>query len=144
VVRGATSSECGYSLFLLDTNTLSYFLRGNGGVAERLLEVEPSQVALPAPVVYEIEYGVRHARLGAARRRRIGEALTAFTVCPIDAAAARAAAELRVRAETRGTPLGPIDTLIAGIALAGGHTLVTHNLREFAQVDGLKFVDWHD
>ena len=41
-----------------------------------------------------------------------------------------------------GTPIGPIDTLIAGTALAHNATLVTHNTAEFSRVDGLVIVDW--
>jgi tRNA(fMet)-specific endonuclease VapC len=41
-------------------------------------------------------------------------------------------------------PIGPFDTLIAGIAVATNATLVTHNLREFSRVSGLKVVDWYE
>ena len=41
------------------------------------------------------------------------------------------AARIRAALEAQGTPIGPIDTLIAGTAIARGATLVTRNLREF-------------
>jgi tRNA(fMet)-specific endonuclease VapC len=44
--------------------------------------------------------------------------------------------------EKRGQGIGPIDTLIAAQALRLGATIVTHNLREFSRVPGLKVVDW--
>jgi tRNA(fMet)-specific endonuclease VapC len=43
---------------------------------------------------------------------------------------------------TKGTPIGPNDTLIAAIARANNVTLVTHNTREFGRVTDLKLIDW--
>jgi tRNA(fMet)-specific endonuclease VapC len=50
----------------------------------------------------------------------------------------------RLRAELRGSgrPIGDLDTLIAGQALARGWAVVTVNLRHFALVEGLAIVDW--
>jgi tRNA(fMet)-specific endonuclease VapC len=42
----------------------------------------------------------------------------------------------------RGKPIGPLDTLIAGHAVALEVTLVTHNTREFARVETLQVEDW--
>ena len=41
-----------------------------------------------------------------------------------------------------GTPIGPYDILIAGQALARDLTLITHNIREFSRVQGLRIEDW--
>jgi tRNA(fMet)-specific endonuclease VapC len=43
---------------VLDTNTLIYFFKGRGNVAERILSVPPAEVAVPAIVVYELEVGI--------------------------------------------------------------------------------------
>jgi tRNA(fMet)-specific endonuclease VapC len=49
---------------------------------------------------------------------------------------------VRAVLEGRGTPIGPLDTLIAGTALCHRATLVTHNVKEFTRVDGLVVEDW--
>lgn len=54
------------------------------------------------------------------------------------AASGRLGAELRAS----GTPIGDIDTLIAGQALARGWVVVTRNIRHFGRVTGLKLIDW--
>lgn len=41
-------------------------------------------------------------------------------------------------------PFGPLDTLIAGQALARGFTVVTRNVRELSRVTGLAFENWED
>jgi tRNA(fMet)-specific endonuclease VapC len=57
---------------------------------------------------------------------------------------ARAAAELRALLRRSGNPIGAVDTLIAGQALARGWTIVTANLREFHRVVGLTVIDWRE
>lgn len=126
----------------LDTNTLSYYLRGEGEVAERLLALSPQQVALPAIVVYEINFGLRRA----GRRLQLeafGRMVEATTVLPFDTDAADHAARIRVELEAAGTPIGPTDLLIAATARRHGRTLITHNTREFARVPGLAIDDWY-
>ena len=54
------------------------------------------------------------------------------------ASSGRLGSELRAA----GTPIGDIDTLIAGQALARGWTLVTRNVRHFGRVPGLSLIDW--
>ena len=46
------------------------------------------------------------------------------------------------RSAAAGGGIGPYDVLIAGQALARGLTLVTHNVREFGRVEGLRVEDW--
>ncbi len=52
------------------------------------------------------------------------------------------AAIIRARLEEKGTPIGPYDTLIAGVAKSKALTLVTNNVREFSRVEGLVVVNW--
>ncbi len=130
-------------MWVLDTNTVAYWYRGDGNVGERCKNTPRSRVALPAVVVYEIEVGLRR-RPEALRRRTWFDALVgAVRVLPFDAAAARASAEIRAQLEASGHPIGPLDTLIAGTTLAVGGTLVTRNRREFDRVPGLRVEDWY-
>jgi tRNA(fMet)-specific endonuclease VapC len=49
---------------------------------------------------------------------------------------------LRASLSAAGRPIGPNDLLIAATALAHNLTLVTHDLREFSRITGLKVEDW--
>ena len=62
---------------------------------------------------------------------------------PFDQAAALAAGTIRAQLEQQGTPIGPMDVLIAGTAIALRGTIVTRNGREFSRVVGLPIVDWY-
>jgi tRNA(fMet)-specific endonuclease VapC len=68
---------------------------------------------------------------------------TVLQVLAFDDEAARFAARIRVRLERAGKSIGPPDTLIAGIAIRYGATLVTHNTAEFSRVPRLQATDWH-
>lgn len=129
-------------MFALDTNTLIYFFKGQGNVAEKLFATAPSEVAIPAIVVYELETGINKSSQPTKRRDQLGELLEVVEVLPFDQPSARRSAAVRAELESEGRPIGPLDILIAGTALAHNATLVTHNVREFGRVAGLPLTDW--
>ena len=131
-------------MLALATNTLIYFFQGQGGVAERLFAHPPSQIGIPTVVVYELEVGIAKSQSPGRRRAQLGELLDTLTLLPFDHQASTSAARIRAELETNGRPIGPLDTLIAGTAMAHGATLVTRNTSEFSRVDGLAVTNWHD
>lgn len=130
-------------MFVLDINTLIYYFKGMGRVAERLLAHSPQEIGIPAVVVYELEVGMAKATQPEKRRRQLGEMLAVVAVLPFGTAEARQAAQIRAALEGAGTPIGPYDVLIAATALANKGTLVTHNIQEFGRVAGLLVTDWY-
>lgn len=130
-------------MFVLDTNTLVYFFRGEGDVARRLLSTPPADVAVPSVVVFELETGIAKSRDSSRRRQQLDHLLQAVMVLPFGVEEAKTSAALRARLELEGHPIGPMDTLIAGTALAHRGVLVTRNLREFQRVPGLSVEDWY-
>ncbi len=65
------------------------------------------------------------------------------TVLSFAVAEARAAAAVRATLEAKGAPIGPMDTLIAGTAIANSGVLVTRNTREFGRIRDLRVEDWY-
>jgi tRNA(fMet)-specific endonuclease VapC len=129
-------------VFVLDTNTLIYFFKGEGGVAGRLLATPPASIAIPAVVLFELETGIAKSASPSRRRQQLATLLDVLTVLPFGVAEARAAAGARAALEVAGRPIGPLDLLIAGTALASRATLVTRNTREFGRVPDLVVEDW--
>lgn len=129
-------------MFALDANTIIHALKGLGRVKRAIEERYPSDLAIPSIVACELEFGTLRSRNPAARRRELDRLLSVLTVLPFDGPAADRAARLRFDLERAGSKIGPLDTLIAGTALAHGATLVTHNTREFSRVPGLQLEDW--
>ncbi len=126
-------------MFALDTNTLIHLFKGKGRVGEHFRATPPNQIMIPAIVAYELGAGVRKTP---SRRADLDTLVRYARILPFDAEAASAAAEIRGQLEAQGAMIGPLDVLIAGTALRYSATLVTHNLREFSRVAGLRLVDW--
>lgn len=131
-------------MFVLDTNTLIYFFKGQGRIAERLLSIPPAEIAVPAVVAYELEVGIAKSSQPTKRRRQLDELLGAISVWSFDRSAASAAATIRARLEAKGEPIGTLDILIAGTALSKRAILITRNEREFKRVPGLSVANWFD
>jgi tRNA(fMet)-specific endonuclease VapC len=73
----------------------------------------------------------------------VAQFLDEYDPLPLDVLAADHAADIAAVLAAVGTPIGPIDTLIAGIARSRGSILVTRNAREFSRVPGLMIEDWY-
>lgn len=131
-------------MYLLDANVVLDYFRERGKVAARLLAVPPGEVALPAIAAYEIWVGVMGSQNPSRRRAQYEQFLSVVPILNFDAATGRKAAEVRHAMERRGEAIGPLDTLIAGSALAHQATLVTRNIREFSRIPGLSVVSWYE
>ncbi len=128
--------------YLLDTDTLSFILRGEGKVEEHFRAVRPSEVCTSPIVVGEIELGL--ARRSNRRLKRLCERLFEILhVVPYEREAARQYGTLAARLLDAGIPIGLEDTMIAAHALSLDLTLVTHNLRHFERVPRLRIEDWY-
>lgn len=131
-------------MYVLDTNTLSYFFRGEGGVADRLLATPPRDIALSAVTSYELRFGV--ARVPKAKRlaTQLETLLAWITILPFDDSVAQVAAHIRVELEREGQPIGPLDVLIAATSLAANGVLITRNLTEFRRIPRLNLQNWYE
>lgn len=127
--------------FLLDTDTISFALRGQGGVGEVLRRRSPSEVCTSSVVAGELELGV--VRRGSRKLRREIDALySGLEVIPYDLEAARRYGRLAAALLDDGVAIGVEDTMIAAHALSRGLILVTHNRKHFDRVRGLRVEDW--
>ncbi len=133
-------------MLVLDSNTISYYFRGDPQVVPRLQALRPADLGVPSIVVYELRYGLNRLPDSAATPRlaALAQFLAPLQILPFDADCAAHAAQLRARLDNQGTPIGPHDTLIAATALRHQATLVTRNVREFGRVAGLSLVNWHE
>lgn len=127
--------------YLLDTNTVSFAIRGVGSIGDRLRGAEPADISVSAVTEAELWFGVRKS--GSKKlERAVIDFLDAVTILAFDRPAARRYGTLRALLENRGTPIGIADTMIAAQALAAGYVMVTNNLRHFRRVPGLTTEDW--
>jgi len=128
--------------WMLDTDTLSSLVRDpRNAVFDRLLAIEPDAACTSIVVACELRFGAR--RKGSrVLTLRVGQLLGAMAVLPLDAPADAHYADIRAALERAGKPIGNNDLLIAAHARSRDLTLVTHNVREFRRVPGLRVEDW--
>ncbi|HEX4406126.1 MAG TPA: type II toxin-antitoxin system VapC family toxin [Polyangia bacterium] len=128
--------------FLLDTNICIYALKQHPGVLARLLSHARVDVSLSVVTEAELRAGAANSASPTRTLRLLESFLGPMTVLELSSADAVAFAHVRAKLERAGTPIGPLDTLIAAHAVSRGLTLVTNNEREFKRVTGLKLENW--
>ncbi|MEA1868522.1 MAG: type II toxin-antitoxin system VapC family toxin [Thermodesulfobacteriota bacterium] len=118
-------------MYILDTNTLIYFFKGIGNVANILLSKSPKDISIPSIALYELEVGIAKSTKPNKRRKQLELLTSRINISPFGTKEAEVAAMIRANLESKGTPIGPYDILIAGIALGTNAMLVTHDTKEF-------------
>jgi tRNA(fMet)-specific endonuclease VapC len=131
--------------FLLDTDTCIYLLNRRPGYDVILDHVEGKSygdVAVSSITFAELMYGIAKSRFQRQNQRAARLFFAHFPTLPFDQAAAEAYGQIRARLETRDSPIGPLDTLIAAHAVSVGAVVVTNNTKEFSRVPGLGVENW--
>lgn len=126
---------------MLDTDTVSFALRGQGRVAGRLLEHRPSELCISSITLAELRYGAE-ARRSRKLHRLISTFVEAIEALSFDQSAASRFATVAAALARRGQPIGTFDTLIAAQALSLRLTFVTNSTRHFARIAGLATENW--
>lgn len=127
---------------LLDTDVCIAILNRDERVRVKLDQNRPSALRMSAVTLAELRFGVARSKHAARAMTNLNVLLSRVGVLPFDEGATARYGELRATFEKHGTPIGPLDTLIAAHALSLGWTLATHNVREFLRVPGLRVDDW--
>ncbi len=130
-------------MYMLDTNICIFAIKKRPEkVLARLQSHKPSEICISSITYAELCHGVEKSQAKARNRFALTLFLSAITIMPFDELAAYEYGIVRADLETKGTPIGPLDTQIAAHAKALNMTLVTNNTREFKRVEGLKLEDW--
>ncbi len=129
--------------YLLDTNIFIYLCKGTyPAIADHIRTFGPGDVVISSITLAELEFGIAKSAKPEKNRKHFQEFLLPFEILPFDAGAALEYGMVRHYLEKAGSPIGPLDTLIAAHALAAGVCLVTNNEREFNRVPGLRIENW--
>ncbi|MBR5336630.1 MAG: type II toxin-antitoxin system VapC family toxin [Lachnospiraceae bacterium] len=129
--------------YILDTNTIIYFIKGTYPSLETRLKNTPAQsVFIPAIVKAEIEYGARKSRDYEKTIEIYRKFFEAFRIVPFDGNMSIEYGRIRSDLEKRGDIIGPNDLIIAATALSMGGRLITHNTSEFGRIEGILLEDW--
>lgn len=126
---------------LLDSSFLIDLLRSQEKAHDLLSEIEDSNEVplLCTPVVYELLAGIRQ-KGSRAELVKIESFVSDFATIDFDIVAARRGAEIRAETHRTGRPIGMVDVMIAGIALAHSHSIVSRDqaLLDISTLFGLR------
>lgn len=129
--------------YMLDTNICIYTIKHKPPeVIKAFLCHEPDDMCISSITYGELMHGVEKSQAVEHNRAAITLFLSAISILPFDSDAAEEYGAVRADLERKGTPIGPMDMLIAGHARSRGLILVTNNTREFFRVNELEVEDW--
>jgi tRNA(fMet)-specific endonuclease VapC len=127
---------------LLDTDICIYAMKQNAKVLDRLLSRNRADVAVSVITEAELRTGAAKSASPVKTAHLVENFLLALAVVDFTSSDATTYAHLRAKLERAGTPIGPLDTLIAAQAVSRKLVLVTNNEREFGRVPGLRLENW--
>jgi tRNA(fMet)-specific endonuclease VapC len=129
--------------YLLDTNMVIYVLSGRyPALRSHIDRLAPGRVVTSVVVCGELHYGIAKSSRREDALQRLGALLELVPELPLPPDTAEHYGDIRAELSARGTPIGANDLWIAAHARAARLTLVTHNVREFERVNGLKLENW--
>ena len=128
--------------YLLDTDSVSFALRGQGRVAERLLEKGRSEIRISSITVAELRFGAS-AKQSKKLHALIDDFLADVEAMPFDVAAATEYGPIAAQLAAAGLPIGMADAMLAGHAKSLGFVMVTRNVKHFRRVRGLVVENWY-
>ena len=127
---------------LLDTDTCIFALKRNASVLDRLLSRSRADIAVSVITEAELRTGAAKSSSPVKTSHLLENFLRPLAVVEFTSADATTYAQIRAKLERAGTPIGPLDTLIAAQAISRKLVLVTNNEREFGRVPGLRLENW--
>ena len=129
--------------YMLDTNICIYAIKHKPEqVFMRLQEHDPIDICISSVTYAELVHGVEKSKAIEKNRVALALLLANIEIMNFDSLAAESYGKIRADLEKAGTPIGPLDMMIAGHAMALGYTMVTNNTKEFERVKGLKLENW--
>lgn len=130
-------------IYMLDTNICIYIIKRKPiQVLKKLMELPVSSVCISTITLSELECGAQKSSVPEQNKLALTEFLASIKIIPFCDNSAQEYGFIRACLEQRGTPIGPLDTLIAAHARALRYTLITNNTKEFARVPGLLIENW--
>ena len=131
--------------YMLDTNICIYAIKHKPPeVIKNFLKHNPEDICVSSITYGELMHGVEKSQAEERNRAAITLFLSSISILPFDNYAAEEYGKVRAELERKGTPIGPMDMLIAGHARSERLILVTNNTREFFRVEDLdlEVEDW--
>lgn len=131
--------------YMLDTNICIYAIKHKPeAVLQRLKSVDPEDVCISVITYAELIHGVEKSAAVEKNRLALAMLLANIEILNFGTNAADCYGKIRADLEKKGTPIGPLDMMIAGHAQSLGYAVVTNNVKEFSRISNLTIENWAD
>lgn len=129
--------------YMLDTNICIYVIKHKPEIVfQELQKHDPSEVCVSSVTYAELVHRVEKSASVDKNRLALLTLLANIEILDFDVNAANCYGKIRAYLEKKGSPIGPLDMMIAGHAMSLGYAIVTNNVKEFSRVPDLKIVNW--
>lgn len=129
--------------YMLDTNICIFAIKHKPeSLVHRIEQCIPGELCISSITFAELLHGVEKSQAVERNRLALLLFLSKIAILDFDSEAADEYGKLRADLERKGTPIGPMDMLIAGHAKSEQLVVVTNNIREFKRISGLEIQDW--
>lgn len=129
--------------YMLDTNICIYIIKNKPKkVIMELKRHKPSEICVSAITYAKLTHGVEKSMAVEKNRLALALLFSNIEVLDFDTKAAIHYGKIRAYLEKQGTPIEPLDMMIAAHAMSLGYTVVTNNIKEFERVPDLKLENW--
>ena len=129
--------------YMLDTNICIYVIKHKlVTVFQKLQNINPEDVCISSVTYAELVHGVEKSAAVEKNRLALSMLLANMEILDFDVDAADCYGKIRAALEKKGTPIGPLDMMIAAHAQSLGYTVVTNNMKEFSRVSALQIENW--
>ena len=129
-------------MYLLDTDTVIYSLKGHETVQKNLEAHIDEPMSLSVISLMELYYAAYNSQKVASNLSKIKILEKSFEIIPAGSESVEIFGMLKSNLEKKGNPLDDFDLIIAACAMTHNLTVVTNNYRHFERIDGLKLVNW--
>ena len=126
--------------YILDSDILIYFLKGEKEVIEKVLTLQNDELYITIINYTELLYGIYNSNKISQNKEKILPFLDNFKILQFDKKASEIFAKLKTKLKKQGKIIADMDIMIASIAISNKATLYTNNLKHFNRVDGLKIL----
>lgn len=132
-------------MYLLDTNICIFLIKQTyKHLFDKIQEHPPYAMGISSISVAELEYGVAKSKYPEQNKIALLEFLSPFELIPFTSQDAEAFGTIREYLRKNGAPIGPYDLQIVAQCLSRDFILITHNVKGFERVPGLKIENWVD
>lgn len=129
-------------MYLLDTDTIIYSLKGDPNVQENLRQHINDILQISIITLMELYYGAYKSQHVDANLAKIKTLEQSLDILITGQETAEIFGKMKSRLESGGNRLDDFDLIIASTALTHNLVLVTNNEKHFQRIEGLKLENW--